>query len=98
MDMNENQMIFNDDEEFSMTDDQYLNPKYMFKLHWIAEPSKLKLKKPNIDHSQLDQLNSSNSNAAVINHHLNDRHLTYESHDEMVIVPFNENKEGEMIV
>ena len=49
MDMNENQMIFNDDEEFSMTDDQYLNPKYMFKLHWIAEPRKLKLEKPNIE-------------------------------------------------
>lgn len=50
-------MIMDNNEEFILTSDHYLNPKQMFKLNWVADPHKIKLKKPNIEHN-LDEINS----------------------------------------
>lgn len=64
----------------------------MFKLHWVADPNKIKLKKPNLD-MNIDELNSLNSNKVN-----NDRHITQESQDDMLLVPVDENKDGQMIL
>jgi len=53
MDINEQLMVYNDNEDFGLTQDQNLlgNPKYIFKLKWVSDPKKIKLKRPNLENT-----------------------------------------------